>query len=443
MAPHFARALVACGLGILVVGACAACSGKDGAGTGESAIGPDGKPTVPSPDGTKNGDETDVDCGGSRPEKCADGKGCKVGGDCASRVCKASVCAAPGPDDGAKNGDETDVDCGGKKAPACAVGKGCSEHGDCASDACAFDKTCVTYKGCTAKAGGATCGEGETGTAGAKHESCCATVAIPDRPAGQGGAFEIDKYLVTAGRMRAFVERFEGNLKAWAATSPKGWDDAWTSKLPGSMADIEYALGPGGKRGCDVLAQGGRTYSLGPIGGNAGEKSDFSQEVLDEKALNCVTWHMAQALCMWDGGRLATTDELAWVFENRGRSGGKTAYPWGFRDTSPYNPDVPDPRLVHRMSYQTPDPPAGMRMVNGQYPLDHAFYVAPPGRRPMAANMHGVQDAAGNLVSWASDGPNSFLSTMSWEKHNKDLQAKTWEAPGPDGYYALGARCAR
>jgi formylglycine-generating enzyme required for sulfatase activity len=391
--------------------------------------------------GVKDGNETDVDCGGTGAPPCADGKSCIAPSDCQSAVCKAGKCAAPGPTDGVKNADETDVDCGGKVAPKCAVGKGCAAHGDCESDACSYQKKCVEYKGCTGHFGGDTCGAGETGTADAKHESCCTTVAVTDAP---NGGFVMDKYQVTAGRMRAFIERYNGDLKSWAATNPKGWNPAWTSNLPGNMADALYALGPGGKRGCDVVNQGGRTYWQDPIAGNPNERSDFSKDVLDEKALNCVPWYLAQAVCVFDGARLAKSSEIAWTFENRGRQGGATQYPWQFKDTSAYNPNAQDPRLVHYYSYATPNPPANMRLVNNDYALDHAFFIAPPGRRPTGANMHGIQDLAGNMLMWVNDNPKQFSYTLSWEKHPKNLTPTTWNAQdGPDGYYAIGARCAR
>ena len=50
--------------------------------------------------------------------------------------------------------------------------------------------------------GGDTCGSGETGAPGAKHESCCTSIAVP-RPAADGGPYTLDKYQITAGRMRA------------------------------------------------------------------------------------------------------------------------------------------------------------------------------------------------------------------------------------------------
>ncbi len=427
------RALSLVGLSSLLVSAIA-CSSTDGAS-------PDGTDPSGSSGGTSGGTS-----GTATPPpptgNVKDGDACTKGNECQSGVCKSGVCAAPGPDDGVKNADETDVDCGGSKAPKCASGKGCASHGDCESDACSYAKKCVDAKGCTAHAGGDTCGAGETGAADAKHESCCTTVAIPDFP---GGAIKMDKYHVTAGRMRAFVERYKGNLQSWASSAEakaNGWDDSWTAKLPKDMTDALYMLGPGQKEGCNVTNQGGRTYWQGAVDGNNAEKSDFTQEVLDEKALNCVPWHLAQAVCHWDGGRLAKTAEIAHVFENRGRAQGKTNYPWEFKaGAAGYNPSNADMRLDHQYSYATPNPPAGMRMVNGQYPLDHAFYMAPPGRRPDGANMHGVMDIAGNMLHWVDDGPRNITWTLSWEKHPKNLTSTVYSTQYPLGYYAIGARC--
>ncbi len=87
-------------------------------------------------DGVKNGDETDVDCGGSKAPACSTGKVCVIGADCTSSVCKLGVCQAPSPTDGVKNGDETDKDCGGAAAPKCATGQGCSADTDCDKAKC-------------------------------------------------------------------------------------------------------------------------------------------------------------------------------------------------------------------------------------------------------------------------------------------------------------------
>jgi alpha-tubulin suppressor-like RCC1 family protein len=84
-------------------------------------------------DAKRNGCETDVDCGGTCPGKCGDGKGCIRGGDCQSGVCGNGACLPPMCGDQVKNGGETDVDCGGPCATKCGVSQGCMVDGDCKS----------------------------------------------------------------------------------------------------------------------------------------------------------------------------------------------------------------------------------------------------------------------------------------------------------------------
>jgi hypothetical protein len=86
-------------------------------------------------DGARNGDESDIDCGGNCPG-CADGGGCNGNGDCQSGVCSAAGrCAAPSCDDDVVNGDESDVDCGGNCAN-CPTGRACNDERDCQSSVC-------------------------------------------------------------------------------------------------------------------------------------------------------------------------------------------------------------------------------------------------------------------------------------------------------------------
>jgi hypothetical protein len=96
-------------------------------------------------DGVKNGNETDVDCGGPSCPKCANGKACAVATDCASGVCTGGVCVAPPP------ACSDDV-CGAQhNCPPCANGKTCSVGGDCASGHCAGGVCveCATAADCT------------------------------------------------------------------------------------------------------------------------------------------------------------------------------------------------------------------------------------------------------------------------------------------------------
>jgi len=52
-------------------------------------------PDAQSKDGIKNGDETDVDCGGAKAAGCADGKSCVRASDCVNNTCTGSLCKAP------------------------------------------------------------------------------------------------------------------------------------------------------------------------------------------------------------------------------------------------------------------------------------------------------------------------------------------------------------
>lgn len=85
--------------------------------------------------GSKDEDETDVDCGGSC-FPCRDGQSCESASDCVSSSCAESsgVCLAPTCSDEIRNGTETGSDCGGPKCPACEPGEPCETSNDCAGD---------------------------------------------------------------------------------------------------------------------------------------------------------------------------------------------------------------------------------------------------------------------------------------------------------------------
>ena len=94
-------------------------------------------------DGVQNGDETGVDCGGSC-DPCPSGRDCEDDDDCKSGVCVDGMCVPPACDDEVQNGDETDVDCGGGTCPGCDDGEMCMEGMDCMSGVCdPIDLTCT------------------------------------------------------------------------------------------------------------------------------------------------------------------------------------------------------------------------------------------------------------------------------------------------------------
>jgi hypothetical protein len=108
------------------------------------------KCTVPScRDNAWDGDETDKDCGGSCPDKCADTNKCKLDVDCTSNHCVDDGtgtlrCAAPTCTDNRQNQNESGTDCGGASPCAkCDTGFGCTQKSDCINLVCAANNLCA------------------------------------------------------------------------------------------------------------------------------------------------------------------------------------------------------------------------------------------------------------------------------------------------------------
>jgi hypothetical protein len=159
---------------------------------------------ISPPNGMKDNDETDVDCGGTMAPACADNKGCLVAEDCTDGVCKALVCQAPSPTDGVQNGDETDVDCGGTKAPPCPPGDGCLGDKDCKAVKCDLvnkkckdpahddgiknlDETGIDCGGPTPTVTRCPPGQGCLATTDCAKTSCNATTHVCDPPTKSDG----------------------------------------------------------------------------------------------------------------------------------------------------------------------------------------------------------------------------------------------------------------
>jgi hypothetical protein len=60
---------------------------------------------------------------------------------CASGTCQRGSCVAPSCRDGTRNGNETDIDCGGGSCPRCINGQSCFTRNDCAGAYC-LDTVC-------------------------------------------------------------------------------------------------------------------------------------------------------------------------------------------------------------------------------------------------------------------------------------------------------------
>jgi len=314
--------------------------------------------------------------------------GTATGGGCGTNCKDAGLVDAAAVDAGVdaggkgiRDGDETDIDCGGVTAPKCSEGQACLVDADCLV-ACSYLKKCVSAPSCTVHLGGDTCGKGEVGTAGAQHESCCRSLPVTGFADGAhpGKAVYLDKYEITAGRVRAFVDAIAKdnggipNVRAWlAAHPPQIWDAAWDAFLPtGYETDTKVIArrllgdprpedaGNQGPPGPGVVLPpatdlaknmginfqfGSQIYAYlhgnncGTFAGSYGFPTYFypaailardnqlprasgtgagglvvgAQDLLDVKAMNCISNAMLVAFCHWDGGQLATDEILDFV----------------------------------------------------------------------------------------------------------------------------------
>jgi sulfatase modifying factor 1 len=125
--------------------------------------------------------------------------------------------------------------------------------------------------------------------------------------------FRLDKYEVTVGRFRQFVEAGMGtqaNPPAPGASrrtlngmpDQGGWDPAWNASLPVDTSALITSVN------CEA---GYQTWTDTPAGN-------------EHRPMVCINWFEAMAFCAWDGGELPT--EAEWMYAASG--GFQRAYPW-------------------------------------------------------------------------------------------------------------------
>jgi formylglycine-generating enzyme required for sulfatase activity len=197
-------------------------------------------------------------------------------------------------------------------------------------------------------------------------------------------AFYLDKYEITVGRFRQFVNVGMGTQSSLptpgAGVHPliasSGWDSAWNANLPADTAALKAKLK------CSATDQ---TWT-----DTAGNNESRPQ--------NCMDWYTAFAFCAWDGGRLPT--EAEWNYAAAGGSE-QRAYPWSVPPTSA---TIDDSYAVYCGSSCNSSQNVGSKSPKGD-------------------GKWGQSDLAGNLWEWTLDWFASYQAPCSNCAHLIDTAA--------------------
>ncbi len=215
-------------------------------------------------------------------------------------------------------------------------------------------------------------------------ESCCANILVPGGTFPMGdpsimgatpehtvtvSSFNLDKYEVTVGRFRKFVEAYSSFvISAGQGAHPlipgSGWDSSWSRAK--DQAGLQSLLK------CDS------TYGTwsDTVGGN------------ENKPINCVDWYHAFLFCYWDGARLPT--EAEWEYAAAGGDENRQ-YPWGSA-----NPNLNSLAVFNCLADGSPE---GQCSANDLPNVGHV---------PAGAGRWGHMDLGGSVREWGLDWQASY-----------------------------------
>lgn len=251
--------------------------------------------------------------------------------------------------------------------------------------------------------GTSNCGPGGMGT-----ESCCTSLGVAGGtyyrtytndgagPTGEAdpatvSSFRLDKYLVTVGRFRQFVNAVlpPNGATGWLpsdgsgkhvhlnrgqglvnSASPGAYEPGWTPLDNSNIAPTNANLS------CAVPSVGYATWT--PLVG--------SQENLP---INCVNWWESYAFCIWDGGFLPT--EAEWGYAG-GAGNEQREYPWGSTAAGP--------------QYAT----YGCDYPNESATCTGVANIAPVGYPALGAGRWEQLDLAGEVWEWNLDWHADYIS---------------------------------
>ena len=219
---------------------------------------------------------------------------------------------------------------------------------------------------------------------GKAQTSCCESTEVPadtfvryDGNSASITNFRLDKFEVTVGRFRAFVDQYPNDLPVLhSGKNPHdrqdtGWDPTWNQQLLPSAAELRKAL----------------VCSL-PVASWSDEPADN-----ENRPINCVTWYEAEAFCIWDGGRLPS--DLEWEYAVRGGNRERRV-PWS--DTAANSA-------------------FGFANCGNNSVTPSITQIWPVGSSPAGDGRWGQSDLAGNLWEYTVDFSGPALDCANCARH--------------------------
>jgi|HubBroStandDraft_1064217.scaffolds.fasta_scaffold01389_5 sulfatase modifying factor 1 len=198
--------------------------------------------------------------------------------------------------------------------------------------------------------------------------------------------FRLDKYDVTVGRFRQFVNAWNGGA-GW--TPPVG--SGKHAHLNGGRGLVDVGAPADAGALYETGWNASDSSSIAPTSANLACDPDYATWTVEAgsnegRPMNCVSWLEAYAFCIWDEGFLPS--EAEWEYAAAGGNQQRT-YPWGSAD-----PGTASQYAIYGCYY--PSGPPGF-MCSG------ITNIGAVGTAPLGAGMFGQLDLAGEMYQFNLD----------------------------------------
>jgi formylglycine-generating enzyme required for sulfatase activity len=242
---------------------------------------------------------------------------------------------------------------------------------------------------------------------GASSESCCTSLEVTGGtyhrtyvndgggPIAEGdpatiSGFRLDKYEVTVGRFRRFVEAWNGGA---GYVPPAG--SGKHAHLNGGRG-LANSASPGTYEPGWIASDDSQIAPTTHLVTNCIDGATFATwtpSVGDHENLpvNCVNWWEADAFCIWDGGFLPS--EAEWEYAAAGGSE-EREYPWGSTD-----PGTGTAYAIYDCNY-----------ASHSGGCTGPANIAPVGTATLGAGVWGQLDLAGEVSAWVVDEYENYVS---------------------------------